>query len=102
MREKLHNFVDCIFDTNLKIYRNFIDLENSIICFFRKPKYQLHHYVYLHWGASNRWKRICYIYKEFKSDIIYYKLSDGISYSEGLLDFYKERELNELKRMYEK
>lgn len=91
MRKKLHNFIDWIFDTNLKIYRNFIDLKNSIICFFRIPKYKLNKDVYLCWANSSRYAKISKIYKEYKTDIIFYILTDGISYSEGLLDFYKEK-----------
>lgn len=95
MRKQLHNLIDWIFDTNLKVYRNFIDLKNSISCFFRIPKYKLNTDVYLAYGVNNTYKNICLIYKEYKTDIIYYKLTDGIAYSEGLLDFYKEKEPSE-------
>lgn len=101
MREKLHNFIDWIFNTINEIYIIFYYLCNYIKLFCRKPKYKLHHHVYC--GRNNpQWKMICHIYKDWKHNIFLYGLSDGINYSEGLLDYYKKEEPNSIERIYGK
>ena len=93
MRKFLHKMVDFICDISDQIYFFFVHSFDAIVCYFRKPKYKLYNCVRSCW-VKPRIKTICHIYKDYKYNNIYYTLSDGISYSEGLLDFY-QRKINE-------
>lgn len=87
MRNKTHKLVDWTFDLpkNIQMFILF-KIANPIKCYCRKPKYrigELTHY-YNHYIVG--------IYKNYRDDIIYYKLNGcDLTVSEGVLIFYEEK-----------
>jgi len=66
---------------------------------FSKPKYQL----YTHVWVWNDWQMICDISRDWDFCHFTYQLSHSdYAVSEGLLDYYKQSEPNEIERIYGK
>lgn len=89
MRKNLHKSVDCICDVCLNIYRDFVTIHNHILCFFRKPKYKIGQIIYYPYSSPILYQKITNYYKNYSDNMIYYDLSCGYCFSEGLIDFYQ-------------
>lgn len=92
MRKLLHNIIDNIFNF---LERDFIWFWlNPILCFFRKPKYKIGEYVY-YYGK----KKIANSYKDYSSNNIFYVFKKSqVHLSEGLLDFYRHKQNNKIRK----